>query len=217
MAKRLQRTKKSDGPKESDFWRTPTDCWDALSSEHFIGIDLAADAGNHLGHAWLGPGSDIAEDAFAIDWYDAFARANTDAGFLNMPYSQCGRWLERCAEQIQQMPGCTIVTLIPCTPDTQWWRHTQAAVEIREIPHRVKYLKADGQTKAGAMFPSAVVIYRPQPGVRRGAPRRVTWTWRQPKPNPLAATLRQHATTYAWLSDPLTEAATQLERLEIQR
>jgi phage N-6-adenine-methyltransferase len=214
MAKRLQRTKQDEGPKPSDFWRTPTDCFHALSAEFLFGLDLAADAENHLCPQWLGPGSPLAVDAFALDWYEALSTTGSDAAYVNPPYSKCEQWLARCAEQIQQMTACVIVALVPYTPDTRWWRHTQSAVEIREIPHRVKYLKADGQTKAGAMFPSAVVIYRPQPGVRRGSPRRVTWTWRQPKPNPLAATLRQHATTHAWLSDPLTEAATQLERLE---
>lgn len=67
--------------------------------------------------------------------------------------------------------------LVPYTPDTRWWQHTQQAAEIREIPHRVPYLRADGVTKTGAMFASAIVVWRPQPGIVRGDPRRVVWTY----------------------------------------
>ena len=178
MAKQIKRV---SGPKASDLWRTPSDCFAALNEEFMFGIDLAADAENHLCDAWLGPGSPIAEDALIYDWHDAFSRAGTDAGFLNMPYSQVERWMALAVEMIARMRGCAIVTLVPYTPDVKWWRHTSAAVEIREIPHRVKYLRADGKTAAGAMFPSAVVIFRPQPGVVSGGPRHVRWTWRTPK------------------------------------
>lgn len=174
MAKRLQRV---SGPKASDFWRTPSDLFAALDSEFMFGVDLAADQENHLCLGWLGPGG-VQEDAFAASWEDVLVDAACDAAFLNPPYSECERWLARCAEQIEDMPSCVIVVLVPYTPDTRWWRHTARAVEIREIPHRVRYLKADGQTAAGAMFPSAIVVFRPQPGVVRGEPRHVTWTWR---------------------------------------
>jgi len=35
-----------------------------------------------------------------------------------------------------------------------------------------------GVTKTGAMFPPAIVVFRPQPGIVRGDPRRVVWTYR---------------------------------------
>jgi phage N-6-adenine-methyltransferase len=207
MAKVLKRVKGPKGAKASDLWRTPPECYAALHDEFLFGIDLAADAVNHLCPVWLGPGSAIHADALAFDWLDAFAYAETDAGFINFPYSMSEQWMVRIAEQISHMRGCVIVALTPYTPDAKWWRHSQRAVEIREIPHRVKYLKADGKTAAGAMFPSAVMIFRPQPGVRRGSPRHVVWSYRTPKPNP-----RQHGQTYQWLRDPLEQAATELER-----
>lgn len=74
--------------------------------------------------------------------------------------------------------GFTLVTVTPYTPDTVWWQAMQEATEIREIPHRVGYLKADGVTSAHAMFPSAIGVFRPQPGILRGEPRRVVWDYR---------------------------------------
>lgn len=217
MAKVLKRVASSAGqPKSSDFWRTPSDCFHALDREFNFGLDLAADAQNHLCTQWFGPGSPN-EDALTTDWWECgFFAHTTDAAFLNMPYSQCERWLARVVEQIQQCPGCVIVCLLPYTPDTKWWRHTQHAVEIREIPHRVRYLKSDGTTPAGAMFPSAVVIFREQPGIVQPQPRRVTWTWRTPEngSGPLVSRLRTAGELYQWLRPLLNEAADHIDHVK---
>lgn len=84
--------------------------------------------------------------------------------------------MRKAAEEARH--GFTTVALVKYDPSTLWWGATRSAVEIREIPGRVPFLKADGTSAAGAMFPSAVVVFRPQPGVMRAQPRRVTWTWR---------------------------------------
>jgi DNA (cytosine-5)-methyltransferase 1 len=171
--KRLQRTPRAPGaPKASDGWRTPRALFLALHAEFNFQIDLAASPQDRLLDRWLGPGG-LAPDALAAPWTH-FARR----GFLNPPYSSAliRVFLEKAATEAAR--GFTSVCLTPYTPDTQWWQSTAAAVEIREIPHRVPYLRADGVTKAGAMFPSAIIVFRPQPGLVRGDPRRVVWTYR---------------------------------------
>ena len=169
----------------SDKWRTPRALFDALNAEFCFAIDLAADAESTLCERWLGPGSPIAEDALVENWQVA-AEAGHDWtgfnhlwGFLNPPYSSAliKAFMEDCvAEQTTDRFG--VVALVPDTHDTQWYRGLAEAAEIRRIPHRVPYLTADGVTKAGAMFPSCVAIFRPQPGVRNPQPRVVEWTWR---------------------------------------
>lgn len=177
----VRRTSRAPGePKASDEWRTPRACFDALHDEFRFAVDLAATAENRLCDLWFGPGSAYLCDAFEAPWTIALAAIRDRACWINPPYSSdlIKRFLE-CVV-VESALGLTIVALVPYSPDTRWWTFVERAVEIRRIPHRVPYLKADGTTKAGAMFPSCVAIFRPQPGVLPPAsPRYVTWTWRQ--------------------------------------
>jgi DNA (cytosine-5)-methyltransferase 1 len=155
--KQIRRTKRQPGePKPSDFWRTPRALFVALHAEFGFHLDLAADTENHLVDRWLGPGG-LAENALTVPWTDYGRR-----GFANPPYSSdlIAPFLAKFAQEAEA--GFTTVALTPCTPDTRWWQLTQHASEIREIPHRVGYLKADGVKKTGAMFASAVLVFRPQ-------------------------------------------------------
>ena len=170
--KRITRTPTVAGePKASDLWRTPRPLFDLLDAEFGFDIDLAADASNHLCDRWLGPGG-LAEDAMAVNWAD-----HGSVGYVNMPYSSdlILRFMAAVAQHGQDM---TIVALHPHDSSVGWWRYTRHAVEIREMPHRVPYLRADGITKAGAMYASAISIYRPQPGILIGQPRHVLWSWK---------------------------------------
>lgn len=156
----------------SDHWRTPPDLFAALDREFTFQVDLAANAENHLLSVYLGEGGQ-ADDALSTPWAEV-ARF----GFLNPPYSAAlvKRFVDKAAAEAMQ--GFTTVALLKYDPSTQWWEATRTATEIREIQGRVPFLKADGSSAGGAMFPSAVVVWRPQPGIVRAQPRRVTWTWR---------------------------------------
>ena len=188
----LQRVAREPGVlAESDKWRTPPPLHLALDSEFDFVLDLAADETNRLYVNYLGSGSWLAEDALTVNWRAQAERVESQDwpsrtrqspclwGFLNPPYSSqlIKQFVEYTVEQTRLDFG--VVVLLPDTHDTQWYRHLRWASEIRRIPHRVPYLKADGSTKAGAMFPSCVAIFRPQPGVRNPSPRVVEWTWRQ--------------------------------------
>lgn len=161
-------------PKASDLWRSPRPLFQALDAEFGFDIDLAADQTNHLCPRWLGPGG-LAEDALTVDW-PTLGRT----GWLNPPYSTdlILRFMEAVARHSRRM---TIVTLTPLDPSTEWWEFTRTAAEIREMPHRTPYLKADGVTDPGAMFSSVVSIFRPQPGILRAQPRRVLWSFKTPE------------------------------------
>jgi phage N-6-adenine-methyltransferase len=168
--------------KASDEWRTPPDVFAALHDEFDFDIDLAATAANHLLPSWYGPGSTLAdgEDALTVPW----SISERGRGFLNPPYSAAliGPFVRKAAEEARA--GFTTVALVKLDPSTQWWAWTRSATEIREVPCRVPFLKADGASAAGAMFPSAVVVFRPQPGIVRAQPRRVVWTWKTQKATP---------------------------------
>lgn len=199
----------------SDFpdWITPYDLRAALMDEFRFDVDLAANAANSIVESWLGPGSNLGhDDALTTAWHDVYDEPDDRhlVGFLNPPFSREMRmpldpWVKKC--WLEAQAGFATVALLPHRPDTRWWRLTQHAAEIREIPHRVPFLLPvevfearnalrlaqekkpikgkivqDGVTKAvrtnGAGFPSAVVIWRPQPGVIAPAlPRRVLWDY----------------------------------------
>ena len=183
MPKRLRRSKVGPGEvRASDFWRTPPACFAFLDREFGFGLDLAANESDHLRAEWFGPGGlvvDALDEGFS--WAELAAARGVRAAFLNPPYSSrlVRAFLERAAREAEA--GLTIAALIPDTLDTKWYRAGEWAAEIRRIPHRVGYLKADGTTPAGAMFPSCVAVFRPQPGVQFGGPRVVSWTWKTPK------------------------------------
>lgn len=174
--KQIRRTASVPGqPKASDRWRTPRPMFDALNAEFSFDLDAAASEHDHLCDRWLGPGG-LAEDALAVRWADFGRRV-----WLNCPYSSAliRAFLKHASAQA--FDGLDLlVTLTPHDTSTKWWDHLRWSTEIREMPHRVPYLREDGVTPAGAMFASAVTIFRPQPGIIRAQPRRVVWTWRQP-------------------------------------
>jgi phage N-6-adenine-methyltransferase len=172
--KRITRTTVAPGvERASDRWRSPRELVAALDAEFGFDLDLAADASNAVARHWLGRGG-LRPDALAVRWR-TFGRV----GYLNGPYSSplVALFIEHAARQSHEF---TTVWLGPYAPSETWWGWTSRAAEIREIPHRVPYLTDDGETRAGAMFPSAVVIFRPQPGVIRADPRRVVWSWLSP-------------------------------------
>ena len=157
--------------------------------------------------AYFGPDHEFEElrDALAVkDWTRPGAGNAPFAGrrpiFCNPPSSReegiyLADWLKKFEQQAAECMA-TIVAVIPYKPSEKWWRHTRSAVEVREIPHRVAYWIPDEELAAvnavrlqqgkraitadnNAGFSSAVVIWRPQPGIIQPAtPRVVTWSYR---------------------------------------
>jgi site-specific DNA-methyltransferase (adenine-specific) len=53
--------------------------------------------------------------------------------------------------------GATVVCLVPARTDTRWWHSFAIHGRIRFLRGRVRF----GESKTGAPFPSAVVIFEP--------------------------------------------------------
>lgn len=148
---------------EESNWRTPQDCYNKLDDEARFVVDLAADLDNALvsrdgeSYTFLGPGSVISEDAFAVKWSSKFGRG---PGFLNPPFSKklanayrTGRieidgtwveheknetkarwyevesWAEKCWQESRQ--GFTTYAILPYAPQTEWFRAYVQGHEIR--------------------------------------------------------------------------------------
>lgn len=141
--------------KATDEWATPQDFFDRLHAEFGFALDAAANYENAKCLRYL-------TDALGLSW-----RGLIDAGeaiWLNPPYSMCREFIAKSAEEAHK--GCTVVCLVPSRTDTRWWHEhvwnqethqPRPGVEIRFIKGRLKF----GGAKAGAPFPSVVIVFRP--------------------------------------------------------
>ena len=76
--------------------------------------------------------------------------------YLNPPYSQCAKWIEKAYNEAHK-PNTIVVVLLPARTDTRYFHeYIQHRAEIRFIKGRLKF----GKSKNSAPFPSMVVIYR---------------------------------------------------------
>lgn len=136
---------------------TPQDLFDQLDAEFHFGLDAAANEANHKCERWLGPGG-LAPDALSGVRWSHYAEGKPI--WLNPPYG-CGieAWLETAFAEAEFF-GATVVVLLPARTDTEWFHELVLphAAEIRFLRGRLRF----SGMKAGAPFPSMVVVYRPQ-------------------------------------------------------
>lgn len=119
--------------KSSDEWKTPEATFAALDGEFGFADDACPLGGveNGLLREWKSP------------------------CFVNPPYSDILPWMEKAMLEASQ--GKVVVLLVPSRTCTRWWHDfAMRASEIRFIRGRLKF----GGSKAGAPFPSAIVIFR---------------------------------------------------------
>ena len=185
--------------KRSD-WRTPQTLFNALNDEFTFVLDAAASEADHLVAQWMGPGGED-PDALVVAWslvLDEVARAGGGHGaiFMNPPYSRGDSqadppipaapiepWIEKAFTSSRD-GGCTVVGVLPFSPQTEWYRawvygHSadprlyrpdgrwrgHAAMEVRQLPHLVTFIDpATGEPAANAPGNTCIVIWKPNPG-----------------------------------------------------
>lgn len=120
---------------ERQNWKTPKAFYQALDAEFKFDDDPCPT--NHK------------EDGLTRPW--------GNRSFVNPPYKDCAKWLEKGFTEFQR--GKTVVFLIPSRTDTRYWHdYVMNATEIRFIKGRLKF---DDQEN-NAPFPSAVVVFKPR-------------------------------------------------------
>lgn len=174
--------KKSKGSTPGDERRTPKWLFDACERSWgpFV-IDCAATMENRLCEAWLGPESDIAENALSTALSmesigvveqnpppeNCIPLPESRRAWLNPPYSRdlIKKFMAWAAEQA--VAGWTVCCLVPFDPSVGWWQNAIGdpacpwpwVAEVVAVPFRVRF-EGDGK-RTGANFPSAIVIFRP--------------------------------------------------------
>jgi len=117
-------------------WATPKELYEALDLEFHFDFDPC-------------PLSDNDISGLLKKW-------DGKSIYCNPPYGRnIGKWIDKAYNEWKQ--GKTVVLLIPSRTDTKWFHeYCMKATEIRFLKGRLKF----GDSKQGAPFPSAIVIFK---------------------------------------------------------
>lgn len=116
----IRRRKATGG---SDNWSTPDSTFLPLHAEFNFDVDICADPSNHRLPVWMGPGSDLGEDALAYTWNlspEVQGHYGVTVGFCNPPHSLQDKLFAKAHGEA--LAGrATTVFLCPVRPDTARW------------------------------------------------------------------------------------------------
>jgi len=128
----------------TDQWPTPRGFFDEWDRVFSFDLDVCADEHNAKCDDYF----DVDDDGLAQEW-------GARVCWMNPPYGrQIGRWVAKAYEESRK--GATVVCLLPARTDTAWWHdYVIPHGNITFIRGRLRF----GDAKAGAPFPSAVVIF----------------------------------------------------------
>ena len=132
---------------KTNEWTTPQTLFDELNNEFNFTLDPCCTKENAKCKKFY----TMAEDGLSQTW------AN-EVVFMNPPYGrEIGKWVEKAYNE-HKKNNITVVCLIPARTDTTYWHKYifGKATEIRYIKGRLKF----GESKNGAPFPSAIVVYK---------------------------------------------------------
>ena len=129
-------------------WATPTAVFDALHARFGFTIDVAADDYNHLCPRYFTKEQDGLRQTWA-----------GESVWCNPPYGRgIADWVKKAHDEASS-GGTLVVMLLPARTDTKWFHeYVLPHGEIEFVKGRLKF----GDAKAGAPFPSMVVIFGAQ-------------------------------------------------------
>lgn len=129
----------------SDEWSTPSDVFDRLNNEFSFNLDACATDLNHKCERYFTQ----AENGLNQSWGGYRV-------FCNPPYSNISEWVKKAYYESYKA-DTLICLLIPARTDTRYFQeYILHRAEIRFIKGRLHF----NNSKAGAPFPSMIVIYR---------------------------------------------------------
>lgn len=130
---------------QTDEWATPQEAFDQLNNEFAFNLDPCATDENHKCEDYY----TAEQDGLRYSWRGKRV-------FCNPPYSEIGKWTEKCYREGQK-DNTIVVMLIPARTDTTYFHnYIYHRAEIRFLKGRLKF----GGAENPAPFPSMVVIFR---------------------------------------------------------
>ena len=131
----------------TDQWPTTQVFFDWWAARFAFDLDVCADADNAKCSRFFS----VEDDGLAQSWAPHVC-------WMNPPYGrEIGKWVRKACEESRR--GATVVCLLPARTDTAWWHdYVIPHAEVTFVRGRIKF----GSAKAGAPFPSAVAVFRPE-------------------------------------------------------
>lgn len=130
---------------KTNEWATPAQVFNELDNEFSFTLDPCSTHEN----AKCTKHYTLEDDGLSKDW-------SSDVVFMNPPYGrEIALWMRKAYEESTR--GAVVVCLVPSRTDTNWWHNYAIHGDIRFIKGRLKF----GDSRSGAPFPSAVVIFKP--------------------------------------------------------
>lgn len=129
----------------TDNWATPPALFAELHAQYGFTLDVCASAENAKCSRYF----DVATDGLSQPWGGARC-------WMNPPYGRViGKWVKKAYEE--SLRGALVMCLLPARTDTAWWHDYCMRGEVTFLRGRLKF----GDAKAGAPFPSALVLFKP--------------------------------------------------------
>lgn len=125
-----------------DDWGTPWEVFNEYDREFHFTLDACACADN------------AKCDKYFTKQEDALSKTWSGVVWMNPPYSEVSYWMQKA--YTESLHGATVVCLVASRTDTKWWWDWAQRGEIRFRRGRIRFEGAP----TGAMFPSAIVIFR---------------------------------------------------------
>ena len=126
------------------LWATPREFVQGLAvlGDFNFTLDLCAEAHTAKCSRYLGPGSDIAEDAFDVVWGTLLQGGH---GWCNMPFNSIPRWVEGMMATGQH------VMIAPDRTDQEWWHTLKRSSNCHEtfVRGRPKFIPPAGVKDSG--------------------------------------------------------------------
>lgn len=123
-------------------WSTPDDLFAELDEIFHFDLDACANSSNAKCTRFYS----IEQDALQQPWRGTV--------WMNPPYGREITAFMRKAYQ-ESLTGATVVCLVPCRTDTEWWHRYARRGQIIFLRGRLKF----GGATTSAPFPSAIVIF----------------------------------------------------------
>jgi len=131
---------------KTDNWATPQYFFDALDAEFNFNLDVCASNTNHKC------------DLFYTQEMNGLAWPWLGRVWMNPPYGrEIGQWVKKAREEVKAGRAELVACLVPARTDARWFQdNAWSADEIRFVRGRIAF----GDSKTGAPFPCAVIIFR---------------------------------------------------------
>lgn len=127
-----------------------------LTERGRFALDACAQSGNAKADLWLGPGSEIAEDALHGDVMWGQYHYRPEAIFCNPPYSDLRSWCSKAKQQAEC--GREVVMLIPARTDTVAFHSLEPVIKTMVFFKGRISFEVDGVPLKGTMFPSIALV-----------------------------------------------------------